>query len=438
MRIFDSLPTFLWSSQPKRRPYHPKTDIGLGRNDLLDREVMDKILGNKPTPTQLPERRPLATRLPLRPQTDAPGITVNTPVDNRPGIGLRLSDDSLSGRTHGIGIGTIASGRIRPPVPVAPAVPPPLQEITILPDPPLTVELPIPADAPQLPIDTPPLPGETSPVNKPVEEAAKKVFGDPPAPPETTSLVSHAISAAKSLPKGFFTIVPYFFYLLYTSTEKHLQNLVVNIEAPSLPKTYTVSLGKKGSDEVGISLQIEAGKPILVLNEGHPEGTESSFPSSFFKPRLILDSSEGVSHLPYLGPLARLANPWKPQEPHTECIIIVDDPGNPSLKDGEQIISVPLSKLEGFSIVHRDPTLASASGTKQADGVDSQLDTGSSEWTTLSSATVTVHEPLSEAEEHLTQEYPIPFEDGFGKKTGFFLKVKQTPWFSEKSDEMLF
>lgn len=265
------------------------------------------------------------------------------------------------------------------------------------------------------------VPVEQPPLQDQVDQAAKKALKNTKVASSYT-MPGTILSGIKMIPKGAFSIIPFIFFLFYTSKEKHLHNVNVKFQATATPKKVRVELGQKDGDKLGITLRIEAGKPVEFIYEGHAEGDETRIPMSFFKPRSVFSTSEGSSYFPFLAP-AKVFH-WKRQEPHTECMIIVDDPGNPDLKDGPKIINIPLSQYEGFNVVMRDPNLHidPSTGTHQHGEYQS---VEGSEWTTLSSANVAITDPISMAKEHRTQTFPIPFTDGLGKPTHFELKVTQ-------------
>lgn len=206
--------------------------------------------------------------------------------------------------------------------------------------------------------------------------------------------------------KGIWPLIPPFLYELINSEEKHLQNIKVEITATK-KKIYQIEFGKMNGQGAAIALEVAAGKPIKLMHDkdaaNHMEGDINAvFPTTSIFTRI-----------------------WKRQEPHTECIITVLDPGNPLLKDGQVTEIISLSEHEGFKIVHKDPTLIKNPFEPDYGSYDYFEQEENSEYATLSTVTVKLSNPMSLEETKRTETFSLPFSDDPKKSNNYYLDITQ-------------
>jgi hypothetical protein len=233
-------------------------------------------------------------------------------------------------------------------------------------------------------------------------------------------LFGTAASVASKLARGIFPLIPPFLYELINGEEKHLQNIKVEITATSKKKIYQIGFGKTVGTGVGIALEVVAGRPIKLLHDREAAKNMDSSIDAVFPTTSVLDRI-----LPnYAGPNT-LSVKWKHLEPHTECIIIVEDPDNYLLKDGQMVQYIPLSEHEGFKIVHRDPTLIKNPFGRDHSYYDYFVQAEASDYTSLSSVSVKLKEPMAKNETSRTETFSLPFDDDPKKANDYYLEITQ-------------
>lgn len=151
----------------------------------------------------------------------------------------------------------------------------------------------------------------------------------------------------EKIPKNPFLLIPPFLLALYKSEEKILQNINVHLSSLPWSKVYQIGFGKKNGDEVSIAFETKIGAPIRFLNEKPTaEIANDSLP-------LIFNSKSWMQYFPIFNSFV-----WKREKRETDCNIFIDDPGNPLLQNGPVKTYIPISSLEGFHVIHRDPKKA--------------------------------------------------------------------------------
>jgi len=181
---------------------------------------------------------------------------------------------------------------------------------------------------------------------KNVEKAAKKALKS-----ENSSMAATSFSASlKSLtPSGVFAFLPFFFWMLYKSEEKHLHNIHVNINLTAR-QAYRISLGND-RQEMGISFEACPGKKLRFLTERYAlTGTSSETPSALFETHGKFEQ-QGAWWSSWIWKKFM----WKRQTHLTHCTIVINDSNNPALKQGPKIYPIPLTNQEMIRVIHRDP-----------------------------------------------------------------------------------
>lgn len=229
-----------------------------------------------------------------------------------------------------------------------------------------------------------------------------------------------AATVASKLAKGILPLIPPFLYELINSEEKHLQNIKVEITATSKKKIYEIGFGKTVGTGVGIAIEVVAGKPIKLLHDREAAKNMENSIDDVFPTTTALDRI-----LPaYAGPNT-LAVKWKHIETHTECIIVVEDPDNYLLRDGQVVHYIPLSEHEAIKIVQIDPTIIKNPFGRDHSYYDYFEQAEASEYASLSSVTVKLKEPMAKNETSRTEIFSLPFADDPKKANEYLLEITQ-------------
>lgn len=207
--------------------------------------------------------------------------------------------------------------------------------------------------------------------------------------------------------KGIWPLIPPFLYEVINSEEKHLQNIKVEITAATKKKIYQIEFGKIDGEGVGIAIEVTAGEPIKFMHDKSAANSKENFIHPIF---------------PTTSLFSRI---WKRQEPHTECIITVEDPGNLLLKDAQITHFIPLSEHEGFKIVHRDPTVIKNPFGPDYSAYDYFEKAENSEYVSLSSVSVKLADPMPLEETKKTEIFSLPFGNNSQKSNDYFLEITQ-------------
>lgn len=229
----------------------------------------------------------------------------------------------------------------------------------------------------------------------------------PLAPQTATGQFLGMLTGIATKVKGLLPLIPPFLYELINSEEKLLQNIKVEITATSKKKVYEIEFGKLDGEGVAIALEVVAGQPIKLLHDRN--------------------AAQQIDHeINAVFPITSIFNRiWKRQEPHTECIITVKDPGNYLLKDKQIMQFIPLSKHEGFKIVHQDPTVIRNPFGKDHTAYDYYEPAEDSEYASLSSVTVKLDKPMPLSENKRSELFPLPFSDDPKKARDYYLEITQ-------------
>lgn len=235
------------------------------------------------------------------------------------------------------------------------------------------------------------------------DAVGKQVASAMPFVPLSTTLI-------KAATQGI-TLIPFFLFALITSKERVLQNINVEISAGPQRKIYEIGFGKKNGEELSIALEIEAGHPIRFLRDKSAKITNTVNP--------IFKAKGFFSHLPLLKFFL-----WKRQLPETDCNITILDSGNPTLQKGPDVTYIPLSENEGFNIIHQDPTLIKNLTTddRAYDKVETAEASG---YTSLSSVSIKITDPINKSAKYRTQLIDLPFDNDDQTKVDTYLRVTQ-------------
>lgn len=199
------------------------------------------------------------------------------------------------------------------------------------------------------------------------------------------------LTLLKTSPK-FLALVPFFLAAIIFSNEEVLQNIKVEIGPQFEAKVFEIGFGSKSKgEELGIAFEVVAGQPIRFLLNKEVQKVTNSVSSIFSSPSWFSQT-----------PLLNLFK-WRRQEPHTDCNIIVEDPGNPFLRDGPIIHHVPLSENESFNVIHRDPK---SSRNRYQGYSENFIPAESSNYVDLKEVSLKIgaHHPR-------TKIYPLPFDE---------------------------
>lgn len=250
---------------------------------------------------------------------------------------------------------------------------------------PVTATVTPPAIEPAGPTNT------TESVDSVSKKALKEAEGSAPPP------LPAYVTVLKDLYKGALAALPLLLLALYSSKEELLQNVNVNIQASVTPKVYQIGLGTENDTEFSLAFEVESGKPIRFLHNRDAEMSTAT-PEPIFLPKNNLAVS-------LLGPLKHLI--WKREEPYTNCNIVIEDKGNPALKEAPLTTYIKASEREGFYLVHVDPKVTS----NIASASDFVIKADGSQWASFKALNVTVSDPLTPNEEHRRQVIPLPFTE---------------------------
>ncbi len=183
-------------------------------------------------------------------------------------------------------------------------------------------------------------------------DVAKDILSDIPqasiAENLATGLPANVKTITQSSKKLIGGWLPIIAWLLYHSKEMHLRNINLHINATKLITKYCFTL-IKGKNEHSLAFKVQAGRPVAFGDEAEIEGISSTLPPPLFQPESLWDT---------LGPLKHMA--WRRQEHETLCNIIITDAGNPELRKGPVIQTIPLSEKETMRIIRQDPKFVQA------------------------------------------------------------------------------
>jgi hypothetical protein len=229
-----------------------------------------------------------------------------------------------------------------------------------------------------------------------------------PTSPQTNmgQLFGYLVGAITKV-RGLLPLIPPFIYQVINSEERHLQNIKVDIVATSKKKIYQIEFGKMDGEGVSIALEVAAGKPIKLMHDRAAANRMDDYINAVFPVTSLFDRI------------------WKRQEPHTECIITVEDPGNHLLRDASITQFISLSEHEGFKIVHRDPTIIRNPFGPDYDAYDYYDEAENSGYTTLNSVSVKLTKPMPPEEKIRSEIFPLPFHDDPKKANDYYLEITQ-------------
>jgi hydroxymethylpyrimidine pyrophosphatase-like HAD family hydrolase len=205
-------------------------------------------------------------------------------------------------------------------------------------------------------------------------------------------------------------------YMLYKSKIKVLQNIKLpTITATPKPQTFQFHIGKNQKRESGIKFTIESGKPIFGNKDIHKQLPYATTPN-------IFSSNTLLSHIPIIKHFE-----LNRRETHTICDITVDDPGNPHLSNGPVVEYFPISKLEGFKITHRDPTLKDLVQKNSKDAKNTKNeDENSTDYVNIRGISPKISDFLDGSTHQSTSITPLPSVNDPNKRDEYYLKITRS------------
>lgn len=200
----------------------------------------------------------------------------------------------------------------------------------------------------------------------PMTKAEEHIPEPVDAAPQTSTALKDKLGEISIEPGAttLIALIPMIVSLL-KAKKRHLDNIIVKIQAEEKPKNYSIALGNS-EEELSFSFQVQSGKALCFPEKSGSGNAASELPPLFPAKQSLLTK--------FLGPFA-----FNKNERHTECDIVVEDPGNPTLQNGPVVHPIVFSDTEVIRLVHRDPNVKDPTIKELGDP---------SEWTELNSYSV--------------------------------------------------